>query len=52
MEYKILTLEARADVLNCVNPIYGSPEPYRCARLKLANKYYETDLNPTRPYIK
>ncbi len=27
-----------------------TPEPYRCAGLKLVNKYYETDPNPKRPY--
>ncbi len=27
-----------------------TPEPYRCAGLKLANKYYETYPNPKRFY--
>jgi hypothetical protein len=27
-----------------------TPEPYRCAGLKLANKYYETAPNSKRPY--
>ncbi len=27
-----------------------TPEPYRCAGLKLVKKYYETDPNPKRPY--
>jgi hypothetical protein len=27
-----------------------TPEPYRCAGLKLANKNYQTAPNPKRPY--
>jgi hypothetical protein len=50
LDSNLYNLKKRIKKASKILKLTPTPEPYRCAGLKLTNKYYKTDPNPKRPY--